>query len=140
MKKAIALLTAVLMCMPVMTVITAFALDAKSDENREDIVILYTNDVHCGVNDYIGYDGLALYKKEMEKTHDNVLLVDAGDADALVHEEFQGGGCAQGLHQSAPLGAVFHAQFPDLLVQNCHDGNRWKNHRYSPNVCYNGCV
>lgn len=29
----------------------------------QDIVILYTNDVHCGVDDNIGYGGLALYKK-----------------------------------------------------------------------------
>ena len=26
----------------------------------KDIVILYTNDVHCGVDDNIGYGGLAL--------------------------------------------------------------------------------
>ncbi len=30
---------------------------------NKDIVILYTNDVHCGIDDYIGYDGLALYKR-----------------------------------------------------------------------------
>ncbi len=56
------------------------ALTAESAEQGEEIVILYTNDVHCGVKDFIGYDGLALYKKEMESIHDNVLLVDAGDA------------------------------------------------------------
>ena len=26
----------------------------------QDIIILYTNDVHCGVDDNIGYAGLAL--------------------------------------------------------------------------------
>ena len=46
----------------------------------QDIVILYTNDVHCGVDDHIGYAGLAYYKKEAEKRTPNVTLVDAGDA------------------------------------------------------------
>ena len=44
------------------------------------VVILHTNDVHVGLQDNIGYDGLALYKKELEAQYDNVLLVDAGDA------------------------------------------------------------
>ena len=43
-------------------------------------VILHTNDVHVGYQDNIGYDGLALYKKELQKIYDHVLLVDAGDA------------------------------------------------------------
>lgn len=45
-----------------------------------DIVVLYTNDVHCGVDDNIGYAGLALYKKEMQAITPYVALVDAGDA------------------------------------------------------------
>ena len=43
-------------------------------------VILHTNDVHVGFQNNIGYDGLALYKKELEAKYDHVLLVDAGDA------------------------------------------------------------
>lgn len=45
-----------------------------------DIVVLYTNDVHCGVDDNIGYAGLALYKKQMMEQTPYVTLVDAGDA------------------------------------------------------------
>ena len=45
----------------------------------DDIVILHTNDVHCGVNDTIGYDGLMLYKKQLLRKTNNVLVVDAGD-------------------------------------------------------------
>ena len=65
--------------------------------NSDDIVIIYTNDVHCGafqVKDAggnvtnIGYAGLAAYKAEMEALvgAGNVTLIDAGDAvqgDAL---------------------------------------------------------
>jgi len=49
------------------------------DTKSNDIVILHTNDVHCGVTDTIGYDGLMLYKKQLEKKYNNVILVDAGD-------------------------------------------------------------
>ena len=50
--------------------------------NPEEVaaVILHTNDVHVGLEEKIGYDGLALYKKEVEALYDHVLLVDAGDA------------------------------------------------------------
>ena len=48
-------------------------------DDEEDIIILHTNDVHCGLNDNIGYDGLMLYKKELQKKYKNILTVDAGD-------------------------------------------------------------
>lgn len=75
MKKRICAAAAVILLGSGLTV-----LPASAEENRGDIVILYTNDVHCGIDDSIGYDGLALYKREMEALHDHVLLVDAGDA------------------------------------------------------------
>ncbi|WP_333650864.1 bifunctional UDP-sugar hydrolase/5'-nucleotidase [Lacrimispora sp.] len=46
----------------------------------QDIVVLYTNDVHCGIDDNIGYAGLSLYKKEMQAQTPYVTLIDAGDA------------------------------------------------------------
>jgi 2',3'-cyclic-nucleotide 2'-phosphodiesterase (5'-nucleotidase family) len=52
----------------------ALAADGK------DIVVLYTSDVHCAVDDNIGYAGLEAYKKEMLETTDYVTLVDNGDA------------------------------------------------------------
>ena len=51
----------------------------KKDYKLNDIIILHTNDVHCGITDQIGYDGLMLYKKELQKIYNHVLLVDAGD-------------------------------------------------------------
>ena len=74
MKKLIALLLAACLMLGLMT--TAFAADEKSN----DIVILHTDDAHCGVNDNLGYAGVAAYKAEMEKTHNYVALVDCGDA------------------------------------------------------------
>lgn len=51
----------------------------------EDIVILYTNDVHCAVeadeeSGVLGYAKTAAIKKELEAEGNSVLLVDAGDA------------------------------------------------------------
>ena len=55
---------------------TAPTAPAKSN----DIVILGTSDVHCGIDQNIGYAGLAAYKKAMEEKYNYVALVDAGDA------------------------------------------------------------
>ena len=55
-------------------------------ELSDDIVILHINDVHCGLNDKIGYDGFALYRDELKKQYKNVITVDVGDhiqGDAL---------------------------------------------------------
>jgi 5'-nucleotidase / UDP-sugar diphosphatase len=46
----------------------------------DDILILYTGDVRCGVNDGIGYAGVAALKNELQKNNDYVALVDCGDA------------------------------------------------------------
>ncbi len=54
--------------------------NAKDLPKADDIVILYTNDVHCAVDDDIGYAGLAAYKHECEESTPYVTLVDCGDA------------------------------------------------------------
>ncbi|ONI47374.1 hypothetical protein AN644_00545 [Candidatus Epulonipiscium fishelsonii] len=49
---------------------------------QDDIIILYTNDVHCAIEENMGYAGVAAYAKEMEEIYgkEDVILVDAGDA------------------------------------------------------------
>lgn len=56
-----------------------------AEESSENIVVLYTNDVHCGVDagspeESMGYANLAALKKELEAENAYVTLVDAGDA------------------------------------------------------------
>ncbi|MCD7906687.1 MAG: bifunctional metallophosphatase/5'-nucleotidase [Clostridium sp.] len=63
-----------------MTMSLAFGSSFAAFAADHDIVVLYTNDVHCGVDDNIGYAGLALYKQEMLQETPYVTLVDAGDA------------------------------------------------------------
>ena len=52
----------------------------KKKKLSDDIIILFTNDVHCGIMENIGYDGLSLYKKELKEKYKTVLTVDTGDA------------------------------------------------------------
>ncbi len=80
---SVRLLAVLLALVMVMTMIpgTVFATGEKS----QDIVILYTNDTHCGVDAEVpegsmGFANLAAYKKAMEEQHENVVLIDNGDA------------------------------------------------------------
>ena len=46
----------------------------------QDIVIIHTNDTHCGIEDNLGYEGVAAYEKQVKASTPYVTLVDAGDA------------------------------------------------------------
>ena len=72
-KRALALVLLVVMMLS-LAVVPAYA-----EENDKDLVILYTSDVHCGIDQGWGYAGLYAVKKNLEKKY-NVLLVDDGDA------------------------------------------------------------
>ena len=86
-KKVLSLVLAAAMVMG----LAAPALAAEESESGK-IVILHTNDVHCGIDPVtdeetgavtnVGYAGVAAYKAEMEAQYGagNVTLVDAGDA------------------------------------------------------------
>lgn len=56
-----------------MITIPAFAIDS-------DIVIIHTNDTHCGIEEDLGFEGVAAYEKQMKELTPYVTLVDAGDA------------------------------------------------------------
>ncbi len=69
MKKIISILLAAVMLLSVAN-ITVFA-------QEQETVILYTNDVHCAIDDY---PILAAYRAELMAQGKNVVTVDAGDA------------------------------------------------------------
>lgn len=54
--------------------------DSNKETKEDDIIILYTNDVHYAADDDIGYAGLAAYKEWCEQKTPYVTLVDCGDA------------------------------------------------------------
>ena len=64
---------------PVETTAAAVETTAAT-EPAEDIVILYTNDVHTYIDGALSYDVLAGLKAQLKEVYGNVLLVDAGDA------------------------------------------------------------
>lgn len=57
----------------------AGAADTAPKYAKNDIVVLYTNDVHCAMDGTLNYASLAAYKKEVSAVTENVALVDAGD-------------------------------------------------------------
>lgn len=59
---------------------TACAKSPVREERTQDVVILYTNDIHCAVETGIGYSGLVSLKEEYEAHGAKVILVDCGDA------------------------------------------------------------
>lgn len=68
MKKVLSIILAIVMVVSILPV--AFAAETNT-------VILYTNDVHCEIDDY---PVLAAYKAQLEAEGNTVILVDAGDA------------------------------------------------------------
>ena len=55
------------------------SLPRKNEELSDDIVLIHLNDVHCGINDKIGYDGFVLYRRELQKKYKYVISIDVGD-------------------------------------------------------------
>ena len=64
----------------ILTLLLLFLLPLTGFAEGKEIIILHTNDIHCGVSDNLGIDRVAQYKKELRKKGHPVALVDAGDA------------------------------------------------------------
>ena len=64
-----------------LAMLLSFAVPVMATETADpnDIVILFTNDVHTYIDGVLSYDVIAGLKEELLKQYDNVLLVDAGD-------------------------------------------------------------
>ena len=57
----------------------SFVAFAEGEENRPDIVILFTSDVHCGIDQGFGYAGLEQIRDGLVAQGNVVILVDDGD-------------------------------------------------------------
>ncbi len=89
MRKILSIILAMLMCLslfgcasgaPAETAVPSQSVPPVETETPgEDVVILYTNDVHTYIDKPLSYDVLAALKSELQETYGNVLLVDAGD-------------------------------------------------------------
>ena len=70
----------ILALMLVLIMVLAGCGNGATTPAAKDIVVLYTNDAHCGIEDGLGYAGLAAVKNSLTATGSSVLLVDNGDA------------------------------------------------------------
>ncbi len=66
------------LCLAMLLTLAAPAFAAETAKS-EDIVILYTNDVHTYIDGDMSYDTVAALKDELLNEYQHVLLVDAGD-------------------------------------------------------------
>ena len=57
----------------------AFAEEGEAPERSADVLILFTSDIHCGVDQGFGYAGLAGVRDYLAAKGDAVILVDDGD-------------------------------------------------------------
>ncbi|ONI44580.1 hypothetical protein AN640_05400 [Candidatus Epulonipiscium fishelsonii] len=82
---------------------------------QDDIIILYTNDIHCAIEENMGYAGVAAYAKEMEGIYgkEDVILVDAGDA-------LQGGPIGR-LTQGKAIVDIMNQVGYDIFVPGNHE-------------------
>ena len=77
MRKFLAMMLSLVMVLGLMVPAASAAEEpvAKSD----DIVLLTTNDVHCHIDNDIGYATLAGLRDQLKEEYNNVFLLDAGD-------------------------------------------------------------
>ncbi len=87
--------------------------EESTTKMTKDVVILFTSDVHCGIDQGFGYAGLYAVKEQLAKTN-HVLLVDDGDAI-----------------QGEPVGTVTHGSaIIDLMNTVGYDVAIPGNHEY----------
>ena len=53
--------------------------ESAKPERTDDIYIFYTSDVHCGINENLGFAKLKALINDTKTEHENVALVDLGD-------------------------------------------------------------
>lgn len=65
----------------VLSMVLSFGIPAMAADTpkSDDIVILYTNDVHTYIDGNLSYDVIAALKQKLQEEYNHVLLVDAGD-------------------------------------------------------------
>ena len=117
-KKLLVMLSAITLTLTMLSSCTKDATISKdAPENDKDIVILFTNDVHCAVDDNIGYAGVAEYRNRLAE--DNyVILADAGD-----------------FSQGAPIGTLSKGLYlVDIMKEMGYDFCVPGNHEFDYNM------
>ena len=77
MKRKKLKIISVIICLIMSLTLSGASLVVHADAQQSDLIILYTNDVHCSIEDY---PMLAAYRAELIAQGNRVITVDAGDA------------------------------------------------------------
>lgn len=91
----------------------AFAEAGEDTRLEKDVVVLFTSDVHCGVDQGFGYAGLKAIRNQLEREGCHVLLVDNGDA-------MQGGPLGL-LTQGGAMIEMMNRMGYDIAIPGNHD-------------------
>ena len=75
MKRILSLVLALLMLLS-----CAACAESAQPALEKDVVVLFTSDAHCGIDQGFGYAGLVAIRESMEAAGNHVILVDNGDA------------------------------------------------------------
>ena len=75
MKRILSLVLALLMLLG-----CAACAESAQPALEKDVVVLFTSDAHCGIDQGFGYAGLVAIRESMEAAGNHVILVDNGDA------------------------------------------------------------
>lgn len=113
------------------------ALPAAAAETTEtplsdDIVILYTNDVHTYIDGELSYDVIAALKKDLQTRYKHVLLVDAGDhIQGTAYGSMDKGENIVALMNLAgyDVATLGNHEF-DYAMQGCLNAIAWADHPY----------
>ena len=76
MKRILGLVLAMVMLLS----LTGMAFAGGEAALQQDVVVLFTSDAHCGIDQGFGYAGLAAIRQSLEEAGNHVVLVDNGDS------------------------------------------------------------
>ena len=105
-----------LILMLVLMLSTACAKEAEPSSGKKEIggiYIFYTSDVHCGVDENLGFAKLKALINETKEKHENVLLVDLGD--------YLQGGTLGFLTRGSAVVDLMNAMEYDIVTVGNHD-------------------
>ena len=99
----------------------------------DDIVILYTNDVHTYIDNPLSYDVIAAVKADLEKEYKHVILADAGDhVQGTAYGSMDKGESIIKLMNAAgyDVATLGNHEF-DYNMQGCMNAISWANFPYT---------
>ena len=76
MKRILGLVLAMVMLLS----LTGMAFAEGEPALQQDVVVLFTSDAHCGIDQGFGYAGLAAIRQSLEEAGNHVVMVDNGDS------------------------------------------------------------